>query len=355
MKVLKKDLKGRSGEIALLAETLEDLWHLKYIIDPNDLVFALTKRKPEGASDKIRPEKLEKVTVRLGIRIEKIEFHKFANRLRLQGTIEQGMDTGMYHTLNLEEGMNLSVIKNEWKNDQLERIKEAEIAGKRPSVIIAGIEEGDADIGLIRHYGIEPYSHIRQSSGKRENGLRDVFFKEVADQLNFVYDESAAVIVCGPGFTKDDFMKYFKKAYPEIASKTAVEDCTMIGVSGFLEVLKKGSIDKIMQESRLSREAAMMDELLKEISIDGKAAYGPAEVKTAIDYGAVETLLIADEKLREERETAGSASDLSIEKMMKDTEAGQGKIIVFSTEFEPGQKLNSLGGIAAILRYRLNQ
>ena len=355
MKVLKKDLKGRSGEIALLAETLEDLWHLKYIIDPNDLVFALTKRKPEGAGDKIRPEKLEKVTVRLGVRVEKVEFHKFANRLRIQGTIEHGMDSGMHHTLNLEEGMNLSVIKEEWKNDQLERIKEAEIAGKRPSVIIAGIEEGDADIGLVRHYGIEPYSHIRQSSGKRENGLRDVFFKEIADQLNFVYDESAAVIVCGPGFTKDDFMLHFKKAYPEIASKTAVEDSTMIGIPGFLEVLKKGSVDKIMQESRLSREAAMMDELLKEIAIDGKAAYGPAEVKEAIDFGAVDILLVADEKLREERENADSEADLSIEKMMKDAEAGQGKIIVFSTEFEPGAKLSSLGGIAAILRYKLSK
>lgn len=355
MKVLKKDLKGRSGEIALMTDTLEDLWHLKYIIDPNDLIFALTKRKPEGASDKIRPEKLEKVTVRLGVRVEKAEFHKFANRLRIQGTIEHGMDMGMYHTLNIEEGMNLSIIKEEWKNDQLERIREAEEAGKRPSVILASIEEGDADIGLVRHYGIEPYAHIRQSSGKRENGLRDVFFKEVADRLNAVYDEKAAVIVCGPGFTKDDFMNYFKKAFPEIAGKTAVEDSTMIGIPGFLEVLKKGSIDKIMHESRLSREAEYMDRLLKEISTDGKAAYGPAEVLAAVDFGAVETLLVADEKLREERETDEKTAGVSIEKLMKDAEAGQAKVIIFSTEFEPGHKLNALGGIAAILRYKMNQ
>lgn len=354
MKVLKKDLRGRSGEIALMVDTLEDLWHLKYIIDPNDLIFALTKRKPEGAGDKIRPEKLEKMTVRLGIRAEKVEFHKFANRLRIQGVIEQGMDMGMHHTLNIEEGMNLSIIKEEWKNDQLERIREAEAAGKRPSVIIAGIEEGDADIGLVRHYGIEPYSHIRQSSGKRENGLRDVFFKEIADQLGFVYDEKAAVVICGPGFTKDDFMNYFKKAYPEIAAKTVVEDSTMIGIPGFLEVLKKGSIDKIMHESRLSREAEYMDQLLKEISIDGKAAYGPAEVREATDFGAVDILMVADEKLREERETGESAAGIAVEKLMKDAEAGQAKVVIFSTEFEPGQKLNSLGGIAAILRYKMN-
>jgi protein pelota len=354
MKVLKKDLKSRSGEIALMTDTLEDLWHLKYIVDPNDLVFALTKRKPEAIGDKIRPEKIEKVTTRLGIRVEKVEFHKFANRLRIQGIIEHGMDAGFYHTLNIEEGTNVSIVKEEWKSDQLERIREAEEAGKRPSVILVGIEEGDADIGLVRHYGIEPYSHIRQSSGKRENGLRDVFFKEIAEQLGFVYDEKAAIVVCGPGFTKDDFMIVLKKSYPEIASKAILEDSTMIGISGFLEVLKKGSIDKIMHESRLAREAEYMDQLLKEISVDGKVAYGFKEVREAIDFGAVGILLVADENLRKERENAGK-SDLSVESMMKNVESSQGKIIIFSTEFEPGQKLHSLGGIAALLRYKLTK
>ena len=359
MKVLKKDMKGRSGEMALMIDTLEDLWHLKYIVDPADVVFALTKRKPEAISDKIRPEKMEKVTTRLGIRVEKVEFHKFANRLRIQGVIEHGMDMGFHHTLNIEEGTNISVIKEEWKSDQLERIKEAEEASKRPSVILIGIEEGDADIGFVRHYGIEPYTHIRQSSGKRENGLRDVFFKEVADQLGFVYHENAAVVVCGPGFTKEDFMAELKKAAPEIASKVVLEDSTMIGVPGFLEVLKKGSIDKIMHESRLAREAEYIDRLLMEIALDGKAAYGIKEVGEAIDFGAVDILLVADEKLRFERENAGgqkeTGSGLSVESMMKNVEAAQGKIIIFSTEFEPGQKLDSLGGIAALLRYRLTK
>ena len=356
MKLLKKDLKGRTGEIGLMADTIEDLWHLKYIIDPNDIVFALTKRKPEGADDKIRPEKLEKVTVRLGVRVESTEFHKFANRLRILGVITSGMDTGAYHTLNIEPGMNLSVIKNYWGSDQLERIREAEEASKRPSVIMAAIEEGDADIGLVRHYGVEAYSHIRQSSGKRENGLRDVFFKEISDQLAFVWDENASVVVCGPGFTKDDFMKTFRKEHPDIAAKTIVEDSTMIGVSGFTEVLKRGSVDKIMSESRIAREASYMDLLLKEIATEGKAAYGEAEVRKAVEYGAVDAFLITDERLRKARETARPDKEgrSPAEEMMREVEKGQGKIIVMSTEFEPGRKLESLGGIAAVLRYKID-
>jgi stalled ribosome rescue protein Dom34 len=33
MRVNKPSLKGREGEIAVTAETLDDLWHLKYIIE----------------------------------------------------------------------------------------------------------------------------------------------------------------------------------------------------------------------------------------------------------------------------------------------------------------------------------
>ena len=62
---------------------------------------------------------------------------------------------------------------------------------------------------------------------------------------------------------------------------------------------------------------------------------------------AVETLLITDELLRTERE-----SD-SIDSFLKSVEHSQGRIVVFSTEFEPGRKLDSLGGIAALLRFKV--
>ena len=200
MRVTNRSLRGREGEIAVTAETLDDLWHLKYIIEKGDMVFAVTKRKADTASDKIRPEKVEKVKVRLGIRVEEIEFHKFANRLRVHGVIEHGMDAGSYHTLNIEIGTNLFIVKEHWKNDQLQRIQDAEEASKRPKVVMVAIEEGDADIGFVHHYGIELYSHIRQSSGKRESGLRNEFFREVVEQLRHAVPEEASIVVAGPGF-----------------------------------------------------------------------------------------------------------------------------------------------------------
>ncbi|MDG6244457.1 MAG: mRNA surveillance protein pelota [Methanolobus sp.] len=346
MRVIKRYLKGREGEIRLVPETLDDLWHLKYIIEKGDLVFALTKRKADSVADKIRPEKVEKKTVRLGVRVEELEFHKFSNRLRIHGPIEHGMDAGHYHTFNVEKGLDISIIKT-WKKDQLERIDEAEACSKRPKVVIVAIEEGDADIGLVRHYGIETYSHISQSSGKGEGTLREVFFQDILDQLVHAAAESEAIVVSGPGFTKDDFMKYLSSKDPELVSRVITEDTSSIGMSGFQEVLRRGAVDRIMEESRIARESRLIDDLLREISMDGKAAYGVEEVRNALEYGSIEVLLVADEMLRIEREKGG------IDSFLQDVENIQGKIVVFSTIFEPGQKLLALGGIAALLRFKI--
>ncbi|HEY9247138.1 MAG TPA: mRNA surveillance protein pelota, partial [Candidatus Methanoperedens sp.] len=302
MKILKKELRFDEGEISIITETLDDLWHLKYILEPHDLVYAYTKRRIEGATDKLRPEKADKKTIRLGIRVEKVEFHKFSNRLRIHGVIIDGIDAGAYHTLNIEEGTDLSIIKK-WKNDQLERLNEAQIASRHPKVIIAAIEEGEACIGIVRQFGIEESSSLRQSLGKGEGNRRNEFFGELASQLKWASEKVEAVILAGPGFTKEDFLQFLKMREPELAKKIVLEDTSSIGISGFQEVLRRGAVDRIMQESRIGREAKLIEELMKEISINGKVAYGMADVRNAQNLGAIETLLITDELLRTERET----------------------------------------------------
>ena len=352
MKVNKEEYRGDYGEISLQPESLDDLWHLKYIVEPGDTVFAMTFRAVDSVSDKIRPDKVEKKLVRLGIKVESTEFHKFSNRLRIKGTIISDLDAGAYHTLNIEPYSELSIGKH-WKSDQIERIRDAIEASKRPEVEIVTIEEGEAAIGYLRQYGIEEVSRIRQaSSGKREGAEgksvdgRGEFFGEVAAQLKYA-DKVQTIVVAGPGFIKDDFVKFLRVNHPTVAQKVIVEDTSSIGSSGFQEVLRRGAIQRVAEENRITREAQLIEALLSEIAKDGKATYGFAETKKAVDYGAVETLLIADETLRGLREKGAR----DIESLMRDVEHARGKVVVFSTEFEPGQRLEKLGGVASILRF----
>src|SRR2546427_1814801 len=69
-------------------------------------------------------------------------------------------------------------------------------------------------------------------------------------------------------------------------------------------------------------------------------AYGPAEVAEAIEAGAVETLLVSDAVVR----------NPGIEDLMRSAESARGAVVLVSRHHEAGQKLEALGGIAALLR-----
>ncbi len=341
MIVVEEQLRGRKGEIKLIPENLDDLWHLKFIIEPGDIVFSLTKRVRES-SDKLRSDK-EKVTVRLGIEVEKVEFHKFANRLRITGKIVAGIEDSGYHTINIPVGKELSIIKEEWKDEQLKRIREAEEAAKKPEIVIVTIEEGEAVIGVVRQWGVEEVSDVKMSYGK-ESSQRIEFFAEILRQLESI--EFKYLVIAGPGFTKEDFAEFVKDRKPDWNVITC--DTSTIGTRGFLEVLKRGVLNRIAGELRLAEEAEYIDILLERIAKNDRVAYGLEEVKRAYDYGAIEVLLIADEFLREQREK------WNIDEFMKNVETMKGKVVIMSTEFEPGQRLMSLGGIAALLRFSID-
>jgi protein pelota len=150
---------------------------------------------------------------------------------------------------------------------------------------------------------------------------------------------------------------------------------------GFIEVLRRGAVDRIVQESRIGRETEMMDALMREIATDGRCAYGTAEVMAALELGAIETLLIVDETLRNFREAgaaravtgaaagagvgtgdeigdgtgkgSGAKSSIDADDLLRRVEQMQGRVVVLSSEFEPGNRLDALGGMAALLRFRI--
>jgi protein pelota len=344
MRILKKNLRDDEGEIALLPESLDDLWHLQHLISRGDLVFALTHRKMPAIADKARPEKMERKTVRLGVKVEDIEFHMYSNWLRLHGIIKSGMDVGAYHTLNIEVGTDLSILKYHWRPDLLARIDEAVAESLRPRVIIALVEEGEATIGVLRQFGVQMAAEIRQGSGKGSGeDTRAGFMRDVAQAIDTTAKEGAEVILAGPGFTKEDLKKLIDSSLPDLAKRIAMDDTSSIGRSGFQEVLRRGAVKSVLESSRIAREAKLIEDLFREIATDGKAAYGIKEVETAKNYGAIEKLLVLDELARRGK----------VDEIMREVADARGKVVIFSSEFEPGDRLRSLGGVAAILRFKI--
>jgi len=348
MRVLYKDMKH--GKIKLAPETLDDLWHMQYIVEPGDLVTAQTWRRERAEADKLRPERLEKKPVTLSIRVESVEFHKFANVLRVLGKIEEGPDVGKHHSLSVEPGFVFTLTKT-WRPEHLERLREAVKASRRPRVLLVALDDESAELGLVRQYGLEHVGTIYyHRAGKRyaskEPGAQKFFHELAAAMDNVITRENVrAAIVAGPGFTKEEFHKFLREKYPELATKVRRDDISSGGRAGLYEIIRRGFVERVSAEDRLSFEMASVERLMAEIAGDGLAAYGKAEIERATSLGAVEKLLIADKVVK--------GDEVWVRQLLEQVRRTRGEVVVVSTEHDAGRQLLSLGGAAALLRFKL--
>ncbi len=349
----REQLEDDRERVTVVPDTVDDLWHLQYILEPGDYVAGDTTRRIQRDDEQLRDTGGEREHLWVALAVESVEFHKFANRLRVGGEIidcSRDDQLGFQHTLNVDVHDELTIQKV-FKPDQRDRLTEAEQATDQPDVAIATIEEGDARLYTVEEYGTDQHGRFTGSTGKGEYARdRTELFVELAHALKRM--DPDAIVLAGPGFTKEDAKDVIVDTAPTLADRISMVDTSAGGDRGVHEVLKRGAVDEIRTETRIAREAELIDTLTERIAQGAKVAYGPTEVAEAADYGAVETLLIVDERLRTERQAEGDWS-VDADHIVETVEQQGGDVVVFSGDFDPGQQLANLGGIAALLRYRL--
>jgi protein pelota len=334
------------GEIKLLLEVNDDLWHLYNIIRPGDLVFSPTYRRDETKTDKIRSERGDKKKMTLGIRVEKIEFHEFDNHLRILGVIEEGpQDIGSHHTFAMEEGEWIAIIKKHWTDTDLDRVKRSVEDAKKPTIIFVALENDEAVVAVLRQYGIKKLADIvGPSSGKMyEQKESGDYFGEIITKVKAAASEDVPIVILGPGFAKENLQAQGRQREPELFKRSFIFHTGQAGMPGIHELMKRGLGAEVLKDSRVAEEMNLVEKVLEEIGKEGLVTYGPNHVRKAADAGAVELLLVLDTKVRE----------ANMEPVMKVVEQARGKVIVVSEHHEGGRKLESLGGMAALLRYKM--
>ncbi len=350
----REQIEGGRERVTLVPESLDDLWHLSHVVEPSDRVAGDTTRRIQRNDDQLRDTGGEREHLWVAIDVDTVEFAKFANRLRIGGEIvgcSREDQLGHHHTLNVEEHDEISIEKR-WKPDQRDRIEEAVASSENPDVAIATVEEGQAHVHTVAQYGTEERATITAPTGKGEYARpRSELFAELGAVL--ARQDVDAIILAGPGFTKRDALAYIEDEYPDLTSRITTVDTSAVGDRGVHEVLKRGAVEDVQQETRIAEESALIDDLTERIAAGAEAAYGPDAVAEAADYGAIEHLLVLDERLRVERQGAGDW-DVDVDEIIETTEQQGGDVTVFSSEFDPGRQLANLGGIAALLRYRID-
>jgi protein pelota len=354
MKIIQRNL--RQGFVKVVPSSDDDLWHLYNVIYKGDEVYAYSSRAIQSDKEYSRPKSGERVSAFMGVKVESVAWDKFLGKLRVHGIIIHAPDimpTGAHHTLNIALNQPLTIVKKEWPNHLLDRLKRASRTEK-PMIILAIDDEGFA-IAETRQYGVDIKVEERMKlPGKLEADKRlaatNSYFKRVVNSLKQLWlSRHSPIVIVGVGFVKGDFAKFLADEAADMAKSVVdVKSVNNGGVSGIYEALRSGVLLKAAKQLRIVDETEVMEEVMKRLGKgEGTVTYGLEAVENAVKMGAVEKLVLADTMLRE----SGEEQRLHLEGFMREVEQRRGSITVVSTEHEAGAKLLALSGIAALLRF----
>ena len=352
MKIIHSDLK--KGEIKVKAENLDDLWYLSQIIEKNDFIKGRTFRKIKIGEDTERKQSIIKKPVFLKIQVEKVEFGKNSSTLRVSGMIKEAPEDiplGSYHSFNVEENSIIEIIKQKWMKFQLDKLNEA--SRQQAKILVCVHDREEAYFALMKKYGYELLSSLKGNVAKKADlkQIEGKFYREIINQLNeynMRYGLSK-IILASPAFWKEELMKELEDG--PIKEKIILATCSSIGENAINEVLKRPETENALKQDRIAKEYHYVEELLAEIAKNNLASYGLKETKNAVEAGAVRILLVTD-KFIQGRRMENNAGE--VDYIINAADNSKGDVLIVSSEHEAGRKLDGLGGIAAILRYKLS-
>jgi peptide chain release factor subunit 1 len=271
------------------------------------------------------------------------------------------------------------------------------------------IERNEATIGLLRGKSIDMVDHMTSGvpgktraggqSAHRFERLRDAadheFRKRIAEHANRILldlNNLQGILVGGPGHTKNKFIKgeFLHHELQKIVIGTV--DTSYNGEYGLKELVDRA--ETIIQNLEITQEVELVQKFLKLLVNDEPVTYGEKEVRHALQIGAVETVLLSEdidlyrvtiacevcghkeETTISEEELHKLKEDLSdkncpecrnlkleiidekelLDDFLEMAESTGAEVELISTESEEGMQLfKAFGGIAALLRFRVEQ
>ena len=272
------------------------------------------------------------------------------------------------------------------------------VVGRKESAV--GYIRGN-HVAVVREFtsGIHGKHRAGGQSQKRYERLIEEgekrFYRRISEEMNNIFlpiEDLSGIFIGGPGPSKEKFVNDESLDYRLREKIIDVVDLGYGGSEGIRALIEKIK-DKI-ENVKYIREKQIMQRFMKEISNDtGLATYGLIEVQKALNFSAVDTLILSEKldsykiklecsncgyienrtsregelnqiksKIQEESCPKCSSNNFNItetksiiDELGDIAETTGTDVEILSAETEQGEMLYStFGGIVAILRYKLN-
>jgi len=238
---------------------------------------------------------------------------------------------------NLKVGDDLISFDHHNKLYVLE-IKKIENINKKIEMIDIETEAGNFFAnGILVHNSSQRFHRITE-------GLTKDFYKRIAEEMKKIFFEMPklkGILIGGPIPTKDEFIdgEYMETRLREkIIGRIDIGDTDE---SGLKELVEKSR--DILAGQEIVYEKKILEKFFETLGEKPDLAYyKEKDVRKALEYGAVEMLIVSKSFNKE-----------AAKELVQLAENIGSKIEIVSTETTEGEQFNNLSGIGAILRYKI--
>ena len=399
------------GSVKCTPETEDDMWDLYNLLKLDDIVHATATRKVKASemesSSNLRDTSSKVIKLNLGVKTTNIDWDPDLSLIRVSGqnqTVSEYVKQGAMHTLELTTHKAVTIEKNEWDGEDVRRFRKAFEPNVQATIAAMLISDvGECRIALCGGTRTTVVAKIERSIPKKKGvgavvGHEKQLGKFYDDICNAVLGSSNAssssssagaaaaakttlstdekkkhflencncFVIAGPGFGKENVLQKLNERAQKLYSGKTFEswlkssfDCALVKnirassahVGALLEALKDPSTRKAVGAAAETLDADVLEQLYAEIE-KFKALYGPSHVLRAFKEGAIKTLLLSDDVFR----TKDPVERKVWTKVREEVESsGFGDTRVLSTGHTSGERLKQLTGVAAILRFPMEE
>lgn len=337
------------NSISVIPEDSDDLLSLRRIIKQEDKIIGDTSRVIKQDKEYARPDRGERVKVRIALTAEKISLDGVLDRLRIGGTISESSNEsiphGSHHSFILKINDGITISKKKWLPIEKNLIE----SNKQTGFLLVAIDTGDCGIARLKGTHLEFIPNIYSGSGGKRyktNFNIEKFFEQVQQAIFSIIKESDLIIIFGPGETKKRLANFLQKSPNSQKYKMqVVEGIDSGGEDGIYTFTKSQAMKEIISESKLAKVSSIIDEtMIRANQKSRKFTMGYDETKKANDMGAVESLVFADSAIQTNDES-------KIIELLNDAESKGVKTYSVDSSTDIGLRVTGLGGIIALLRY----
>ncbi|MEC9118466.1 MAG: hypothetical protein VX854_02925 [Candidatus Thermoplasmatota archaeon] len=350
-----KILQISDSSCRIRVDDLDDLWVLAQVCRKGIQVGMLSHRRDSTTvNHEGRAKETERKTMWIVLQVEQSEYHAFSDSLRASGIIiDAPIDKGKHHTHSIELHSEILLTWNEIiPVEDKELLKKSADIGAKAKVLLVVVETDEVQLFEVTPNGLKEGAQFNlRGGGKREGdsaSTRDSFFEQTAKETLLVVRPGMPLLLCGPGSARERFANdLINMGCKEIIRTVST---SIGGRAAANEVLREGLADDILGEHTIVRQTRMIEEALSRVGTEGPVAYGALEILNAAEQGAIETLIIIADLLRDETQLCVDRTWSTISELVL---SSGGEVEQSSKDHDAGAQLLGLGGVIALLRWKL--